>query len=444
VVDTKTKSTSAVVFARKGVVPVFGVVPTITAKKKRSVRTSTILRLQREWQQMIQSGVAYDWYHQKPIQTKLSPAPAIVIPPKHNASITESKNDWELQQLPPKTSHIWIGPISKHQWYVWHFTFTCHDIGNENDNPYFHGVYHGRIVLSKEYPLRPPVSIQLFTPNGRFRTHQNICFTSITHYHPDQWNTNTNIYSMIESLRYHLVTSPPGLEIGAISYTSWEQKQSYAIHSQSFRLSIPIIQNRPSSRTTTTIPTTKSRHTLTNRRNVVIIDHHEMIQKGHVTIPRWETGKISHGSSSNHTPFREMFNTTRNMKYDKEQYVDQSFSVESTDHNASTATSTMNHLASLPKRKKRNNTTTGRKTKASRKNVVTSTTALGRRPWNALLRQHFYYQCGMGLLAVLVLSSSSSPASTTLLLQNPYITIGLVVVITSTTLWFQNQILQNE
>ena len=350
----------------------------ISTTKKRSVRTSTILRLQREWQQMIVSGVAYDWYNQKPIR-------------KRTTSIAADDNiEPQSQQL---TSHIWIGPISKHQWYIWHFTFTCHDIGNVNDNPYYHGVYHGRIVLSKEYPLRPPISIQLYTPNGRFITNQNICFTSITHYHPDQWNTNSNIYSMIESLRYHMVTSQPGNEIGAIAYATPEQKQLCAIHSQSFRKYIPV-QHRHS--TKSTIKTTSN--TLLTKRDIVI-DHGHIIQKGYVTVPpRLDTVKPNNNNKTT------TLTTIANMYDDiKDAHDDKSISVST----FTVVSTQIDHLVAPKKRKKKKKATT-RKTKAIRKNKVTARSLLSRRrrSLNALLRQQVYYQCGVCLLAFFVLSSS--------------------------------------
>ena len=244
---------------RSETVPSNTAIRRVSTTKKRSVRTSTILRLQKEWQQMILSGVAYDWYNQKPLGTKRM-----------------STTDGDDPTGPCRTSHIWIGPITRQQWYVWHFTFTCHDIGNRNDNPYYDGVYHGRIVLSKDYPLRPPISIQLYTPNGRFIVNQKICFTGITHYHPDQWNTNNNIYSMIESLRYHMVTSQHGNEIGAVWHASYEQKKMHAVHSQSFRKNVPISYRSK-------LKPASNNHA---NRNVVIIDHDVMIRRGYVTVPR--------------------------------------------------------------------------------------------------------------------------------------------------------------
>lgn len=54
----------------------------------------------------------------------------------------------------------------------WHFSFT----GPENST-YQEGVYHGRILLSQQYPHKAP-RIQLLTPNGRFQLKTDICLSA--------------------------------------------------------------------------------------------------------------------------------------------------------------------------------------------------------------------------------------------------------------------------
>lgn len=64
--------------------------------------------------------------------------------------------------------------------FEWHFT-----IRGPSDTVYENGVYHGRIILPPEYPMKPP-SLILLTPNGRFETNKKICL-SISGYHPETW-----------------------------------------------------------------------------------------------------------------------------------------------------------------------------------------------------------------------------------------------------------------
>uniref|UniRef100_A0A915NHT4 UBC core domain-containing protein n=1 Tax=Meloidogyne floridensis TaxID=298350 RepID=A0A915NHT4_9BILA len=53
--------------------------------------------------------------------------------------------------------------------FEWHFT-----VRGPPDTVYSEGVYHGRILLPVEYPMKPP-NLRLLTPNGRFETNKNIC-----------------------------------------------------------------------------------------------------------------------------------------------------------------------------------------------------------------------------------------------------------------------------
>lgn len=64
-----------------------------------------------------------------------------------------------------------LGPLPENL-LEWHFSFT----GPENST-YQHGVYHGRILLSKHYPHKAP-RIQLLTPNGRFHVKTDICLSA--------------------------------------------------------------------------------------------------------------------------------------------------------------------------------------------------------------------------------------------------------------------------
>jgi ubiquitin-conjugating enzyme E2 J1 len=52
--------------------------------------------------------------------------------------------------------------ICKNDLRSWHFTIRG-AVGSEFEN----GLYHGKIDLPSEYPLKPP-NIYFLTPNGRF------------------------------------------------------------------------------------------------------------------------------------------------------------------------------------------------------------------------------------------------------------------------------------
>ncbi|KAL3641099.1 Ubiquitin-conjugating enzyme E2 32 [Castilleja foliolosa] len=66
-------------------------------------------------------------------------------------------------------------------------------IRGPRDSEFEGGIYHGRIQLPAEYPLKPP-SFMLLTPNGRFETQTKICL-SISNHHPEHWQPSWSVDS---------------------------------------------------------------------------------------------------------------------------------------------------------------------------------------------------------------------------------------------------------
>ena len=54
------------------------------------------------------------------------------------------------------------------------------------DTPYDGGVYHGKLIFPREYPLKPP-SVIMITPSGRFVPNRRLCL-SMSDFHPESWN----------------------------------------------------------------------------------------------------------------------------------------------------------------------------------------------------------------------------------------------------------------
>ena len=96
----------------------------------------------------------------------------------------------------------------------WHFSFT----GIESSQ-YDGGVYHGRIILPKDYPRKAPM-IAVMTPNGRWEAGKPICL-SATAYHQETWDPSWNLRTLVMALRGHMMTYPR--EIGGI-HSSAEKK----------------------------------------------------------------------------------------------------------------------------------------------------------------------------------------------------------------------------
>ena len=54
------------------------------------------------------------------------------------------------------------------------------------DTPYDGGIYHGKLIFPREYPLKPP-SVMMLTPSGRFEPNRRLCL-SMSDFHPETWN----------------------------------------------------------------------------------------------------------------------------------------------------------------------------------------------------------------------------------------------------------------
>ena len=210
---------------------------TTPKKKKRQLLSSDgPRRLQREWKDAVEQGIAFDWDKQRPFV--------------HNKNDTPETPTSQQQ-------HMYIGPLSKNNLYVWHFT-----VQGVPGTVYEHGLYHGRIVLPSNYPAQPPRSVQLWTPSGRFVPYQNICLATASHYHPESWEPAVwSVRTLVEALRHHMVTNDAH-EIGGM-LASHEERQRLAHQSRHFQT----ILCHPNKRT--------------GKRRTTTIDHERMLRKGY-------------------------------------------------------------------------------------------------------------------------------------------------------------------
>jgi len=55
-------------------------------------------------------------------------------------------------------------------------------IEGSKGTPYEGGVYHGKLLFPKEYPLKPP-GVMMLTPSGRFQPNRRLCL-SMSDFHP--------------------------------------------------------------------------------------------------------------------------------------------------------------------------------------------------------------------------------------------------------------------
>lgn len=121
----------------------------------------------------------------------------------------------EAQELKDKTEQFSAYPLEDNL-FEWHFT-----IRGPADSDFENGVYHGRIILPPEYPMKPP-SIILLTPSGRFETNRKICL-SISGFHPESWQPSWSLRTALLGIIGFMPTHGNGA-IGSLDYTPEERK----------------------------------------------------------------------------------------------------------------------------------------------------------------------------------------------------------------------------
>ncbi|KAL7568732.1 hypothetical protein ACA910_021725 [Epithemia clementina (nom. ined.)] len=99
------------------------------------------------------------------------------------------------------------------------------------DTPYEGGVYHGKLIFPKEYPLKPP-SVLMLTPNGRFQPNRRLCL-SMSDFHPESWNPMWSVSTILTGLYSFMIENNPTL--GAIE-TSHRKKCLLAAQSLSWNV----------------------------------------------------------------------------------------------------------------------------------------------------------------------------------------------------------------
>lgn len=139
----------------------------------------------------------------------------------------------EAQELNQSTELFYAQPLEDNL-FEWHFT-----IRGPPDSDFNGGIYHGRILLPAEYPMKPP-SIILLTPNGRFKVNEKICL-SISGHHPETWLPSWSIRTALLALIGFMPTMGEGA-IGSLDYTSDERK-ALAKKSGSYNCPVCKVQN---------------------------------------------------------------------------------------------------------------------------------------------------------------------------------------------------------
>jgi len=210
--------------------------------------TATMLRVQREWKDLIQAGVAFDWNKGQPVSVT-----------RHEKKRHEKKtNNNKPRNIQPQD--IWLGPVSLREWWVWHFSFQ-----GVPGSSYAGGVYHGRILLPPNYPAAPP-RIHLLTPTGRFVPGTDICLSQASAYHPETWQPSAvRLRTLVEGVRWHMLTNAN--EIGGVT-ASLDERRRLARSSREFAMTA----------------TRRGTGGTAAAASTVVVDHGRMLREGWIVL----------------------------------------------------------------------------------------------------------------------------------------------------------------
>jgi len=121
----------------------------------------------------------------------------------------------EAAELCNPTSEFSASPLEDNL-FEWHFT-----VRGPEETDFQGGVYHGRILVPAEYPMKPP-DIIVLTPNGRFEVGKKICL-SISGHHPETWQPSWSIRTALLAIIGFMPTPAQGT-IGSLDYSPEERR----------------------------------------------------------------------------------------------------------------------------------------------------------------------------------------------------------------------------
>jgi len=203
----------------------------VTNKKQRRAESSStggkqgecLRRIKREWKDAVKLGIAYDWQTMQTVTSKGRSPSGQMDDDDDDASASASASSATSNTF-YQYNYVRLGPYGKNL-LRWHFSVL-----GPSHSPFSEGIYHGRILLPKNYPMSPP-RVQMLTPSGRFVPGEDICL-SASNYHPETWTPRWTILSLIDALRLHMLTTPN--EIGGIDATR-EKRMELAAQSRRWR-----------------------------------------------------------------------------------------------------------------------------------------------------------------------------------------------------------------
>ena len=110
-------------------------------------------------------------------------------------------------------------PVSDSDLHEWHFTL----LGPPSPSPYAGGLYHGRITLPTQYPLKPP-NFRFLTPSGRFEVNREICL-SISGFHEETWMPAWGVRTALTALRTFMAEQGTAGQVGGLEASADVRKR---------------------------------------------------------------------------------------------------------------------------------------------------------------------------------------------------------------------------
>jgi len=135
----------------------------------------------------------------------------------------------EAAEMASPTSDYFAAPLEENL-FEWHFT-----VRGPEDTDFQGGIYHGRIIVPAEYPMKPP-DIIFLTPNGRFEVGKKICL-SVTGYHQETWQPSWSIRTVLLAI-IGFMPSPGQGTIGSLDYSP-EERRALATRSRDWESPVP-------------------------------------------------------------------------------------------------------------------------------------------------------------------------------------------------------------
>jgi ubiquitin-conjugating enzyme E2 J2 len=124
-----------------------------------------------------------------------------------------------LRKEPPGEPKITVAPNESNILEM-HYVIEVGSAASVGENPYAGGIYHGKLLFPKEYPLKPP-GVMICTPNGRFQPGRRLCL-SMSDFHPESWNPMWSVSTILTGLYSFMLES--NATLGSIETTTSQKR----------------------------------------------------------------------------------------------------------------------------------------------------------------------------------------------------------------------------